>query len=211
MWTAPAEEKSPSSAKYGPLRTRTERDQLGDQEVDVGIALAVAVGAHVDRHAVDRDGEVGAVVEVEAAQEILVGFALAAVLRDDEAGHRFSSASPGRVTGYSLTSAPETTRSLEVLIALVWLGCAATLVGAGLRLRARAARLAAGLDPRRGPTTVIRGSCVLCDCGVLDAWSVFAPGRASCASTGLTWLRRSQPQSAISQSDTRRPRPVTKF
>ena len=28
-------------------------------------------------------------VEVEAAQEVLVGFALAAVLRDDEAGHRF--------------------------------------------------------------------------------------------------------------------------
>ena len=48
----------------------------------------MAVRAHVDGHAVDGDGEVGAVVEIEAAQEILVGFALAAVLRDDQARHR---------------------------------------------------------------------------------------------------------------------------
>jgi CopG family transcriptional regulator, nickel-responsive regulator len=59
---------------------------LGDHEVGVGIALAVAVRAHVDGHAVDGDGEVGAVVQVEAAQEVLVGLALAAVLGDDEAG-----------------------------------------------------------------------------------------------------------------------------
>ena len=59
---------------------------LGDHEVGVGIALAVAVRAHVDGHAVDGDGEVGAVVEVEAAQEVLVGLAFPAVLGDDEAG-----------------------------------------------------------------------------------------------------------------------------
>jgi hypothetical protein len=42
---------------------------------------------HVDGHAVDAGGEVGAVVEVEAEQEVLVGLAVARVLRDDEAGH----------------------------------------------------------------------------------------------------------------------------
>src|SRR5262245_35943032 len=88
MRSAPAEEKSPSSAKYGPLRTH-RLHELRDQEVDVCVALAVAVGAHVDRHAVDRDGEIGAVVEIKATQEILVGLALARVLGHDQAGRRF--------------------------------------------------------------------------------------------------------------------------
>ncbi len=70
----------------GALLYRHLLDQLGDQEVDVGIALTVAVGAHVDRHAVEPDGEVGAVVEVHAAQEILVGLAFAAMLRHGQAG-----------------------------------------------------------------------------------------------------------------------------
>jgi hypothetical protein len=42
------------------------------------------VGTHVDRHVDDRDRQIGAVVEIVAAQEILVGFALARVLRDDQ-------------------------------------------------------------------------------------------------------------------------------
>ena len=46
------------------------------------------MGAHIDRHIVDPDRHVGAVIEVVAAQEILVGFALAAVLRHDQAGDR---------------------------------------------------------------------------------------------------------------------------
>jgi hypothetical protein len=61
---------------------------LGDHEVGIGIALPVPVRAHVDGHAVDADREVRAVVDIEAADEILVGFAFAAVLRDDEARHR---------------------------------------------------------------------------------------------------------------------------
>ena len=61
--------------------------QLGQQEVQVGVALAMAMGGHVDRHAVDAGSEVGAVVEVEAAQEVLVGLAVARVLGDDQAGH----------------------------------------------------------------------------------------------------------------------------
>ena len=38
-------------------------------------------------NAVDAGREIGAVIEIEAAQEILVGLAVAAVLRDDEARH----------------------------------------------------------------------------------------------------------------------------
>ena len=45
------------------------------------------VRPHIDRHAVHAGREIGAVVEVEAAQVILVGLARAAVLRDDHAGN----------------------------------------------------------------------------------------------------------------------------
>ena len=45
------------------------------------------MGRHVDGHAVDADGEIGAVVEIEAAQKILVGFAFAGMLGDDQPRH----------------------------------------------------------------------------------------------------------------------------
>ena len=61
--------------------------ELGDEEVDVRVALAVCVGRHVHRRPCDGHGEV-AVIEVESAKEA-IGFALSAVLRDDHAGHRF--------------------------------------------------------------------------------------------------------------------------
>ena len=61
-------------------------DELRDQPVQVRVALAVRMRRHVDRHAVDPGREVGAVVEVEAAQVVLVGFPVAAVLRHDDAG-----------------------------------------------------------------------------------------------------------------------------
>ena len=41
----------------------------------------------IDGNAVDRSGEIGAVIEVEAAQEVLVRLPVAAVLRDDQARH----------------------------------------------------------------------------------------------------------------------------
>jgi hypothetical protein len=44
---------------------------------------------HVHRHAIDGDGNVRAVVEIEAAKEVLVRLAFAAVLRDDQSGHGF--------------------------------------------------------------------------------------------------------------------------
>ena len=64
------------------------------------------MGRHVDGHAVDLDGEIGAVVEVEATQEILVGFALAGVLGDDQAGHDFQRlADPREGNGVDLRAA----------------------------------------------------------------------------------------------------------
>jgi len=74
----------------GEIRSFTESDavdQLGNQEIEVGVALAMGVRRHVDRHAADVGCKVGAVVEVEAAQEILVGLAVAGVLRNDQSGH----------------------------------------------------------------------------------------------------------------------------
>jgi hypothetical protein len=64
-------------------------EQLGDHEVDVGVALAVAMRVHVHGNAIDAGGQVGAVIQVEAAQEILVGLAIARVLSDHESGNGF--------------------------------------------------------------------------------------------------------------------------
>jgi hypothetical protein len=44
----------------------------------------MSMGAHVYRHAVDPDRQVGAMVEIVTAQEVLVGFALTTMLRDDQ-------------------------------------------------------------------------------------------------------------------------------
>ena len=79
-------------AVLGEVRALRELDaarELGDEEVEIGIAVAVAVRRHVHRHASDRRREVGAVIEVEAAQVVLVGLALAAVLADDDARDGF--------------------------------------------------------------------------------------------------------------------------
>ena len=73
--------------KIRPLAEGDPVDQLGDQEIEIGVALAVGMGSHVDRHAADVGREIGAVVEVEAAQEILVGLTVAGMLGDDQAGH----------------------------------------------------------------------------------------------------------------------------
>jgi hypothetical protein len=59
---------------------------LGDQKMEIGIALAVGVAAQVDRQSVDEEGDVGAVVGVEAAEKVLLGLPAALVLADDEPG-----------------------------------------------------------------------------------------------------------------------------
>ena len=63
--------------------------QLRNQEVQVGVALSVAVARQVQRDAAEERREVGAVIEIEAAQEVLVGLSGSAVLRRDQAGNRF--------------------------------------------------------------------------------------------------------------------------
>ena len=47
------------------------------------------MGPHVGRHAIDIDRHVSAVIEIVAAQEVLVRLALAAVLGDDQAWNGF--------------------------------------------------------------------------------------------------------------------------
>jgi hypothetical protein len=54
--------------------------------VEIGIALTVGVAAEFDGEPVDEDGDVGAVIGVEAAEEILLRLASALVLADDESG-----------------------------------------------------------------------------------------------------------------------------
>src|SRR5208337_5069396 len=46
------------------------------------------VRRQVKRHTVEEDGEIRAVVKIEAAKKILVGLAAAGVLSDDETGYR---------------------------------------------------------------------------------------------------------------------------
>ena len=60
-----------------------------DDGVHVRVTFAVRVRRQVERHVVEINGEVGAVIEIEAAQEILVGLAAAGVLGDDDAGNGF--------------------------------------------------------------------------------------------------------------------------
>jgi len=62
-------------------------DELRDQEVEIHVALTVRMGREVHLHAHHASQEVGPVVEVEAAQEVLVRLPRAAVLGDDHAGH----------------------------------------------------------------------------------------------------------------------------
>ncbi len=68
---------------------RVERfDRLGDDEVQIGEALAVAVADHVDWRAVDGEGDVRPVVGVEAAEEVLLRLAAAGVLHGEQTGDR---------------------------------------------------------------------------------------------------------------------------
>src|SRR5262249_59992494 len=63
--------------------------KFGDDGVHVRVAFAVRVRGEVQGHIVEENGEVGTVVEIEAAKKILVGFAAAGVLSDDDTGNRF--------------------------------------------------------------------------------------------------------------------------
>jgi len=56
-----------------------------NQEVQIRVALAMRMRGLVYRNLVNKRGEIGAVVQVVAAQQKLVGFPLSAVYGDDEA------------------------------------------------------------------------------------------------------------------------------
>jgi len=73
--------------EIGALAVMQGSDQFRDHEIEIGITLAMPMGAHVDWHVLERDIDIGAVIEVEAAQEILVGLALPAVLGGDQSRH----------------------------------------------------------------------------------------------------------------------------
>ena len=62
-------------------------DELGDEKVEVRVPLPVRVRWAVERHALEARLEIGAVVEVEAANEVLVRLPVAGMLGHDEAGH----------------------------------------------------------------------------------------------------------------------------
>ena len=49
----------------------------------------MSVGRQVQRHVVEEDGEIGPVIEIKAAHEILVRLPAAGMLGDDDAGHGF--------------------------------------------------------------------------------------------------------------------------
>lgn len=61
-------------------------DQFRNLKIQIGPALSVAMRAHVDGHPVDGNRQIGPVVEIDAAQKVLVRFAFAAMLRDHQTG-----------------------------------------------------------------------------------------------------------------------------
>ena len=73
----------------GPLRVSKVGRKFRDHEVQVRITLPVRIRRLIDRHAIDVGGEVGPVVEVEAPHQVLIGFALPAMGRNDESRHSF--------------------------------------------------------------------------------------------------------------------------
>ena len=68
----------------------------------------MGMAGHVDRHAVDADRQVGAVIEIKAAQEILVGFSTPECWVTITPGI-FSTTSAGRSSARSDRSAALTT------------------------------------------------------------------------------------------------------
>ncbi len=67
--------------------------KLRDDGVHVRVAFAVRVRSQVQRHAVEENGDVRAMVKIEATKKVLVGLAAACVLRDDQAGERLQNLS----------------------------------------------------------------------------------------------------------------------
>ncbi len=56
--------------------------------MQIGVPLTVPVGNHIDRNAVRKDGDVGAVIGVKPAQKNLFRFAAAGMLGNHQAGRQ---------------------------------------------------------------------------------------------------------------------------
>ena len=53
----------------------------------IGISLAMSVGDDIQRNPVRAEGDIGAVIRIEATQHVFIGFAAARMLGDEEARH----------------------------------------------------------------------------------------------------------------------------
>ena len=69
-----------------PLAKLDAFDQLRNQEIQIGVTLAMTMAHQIDRHAVDRSTKVCTVVQIEATQKHLVGLAGATMLCSDKSG-----------------------------------------------------------------------------------------------------------------------------
>ena len=81
--------KVPIPRIVSPLAVLDAIDQFRDQKVEVGITLAVRMSGQVHRHAHQGSRKIRAVIQVETAQVILVRFAIARMLADDQTGYHF--------------------------------------------------------------------------------------------------------------------------
>ena len=63
--------------------------ELGNERIQIGVAMPMPVRGKVERHRLEACLEVRAVIEVEAAHDHLIGFAVATMLGEDHARHRF--------------------------------------------------------------------------------------------------------------------------
>lgn len=61
--------------------------QFRNQEIQIGVTLTMGMRGLVDRHAIDVGSQISAMIEVVAAQQILIGLALTAMRGHDQSGH----------------------------------------------------------------------------------------------------------------------------
>ena len=76
----------PIFGEVRPLQNIDHLHRFRDHEVEVRIALAMGVAPQVHGQPVDEQRQIGAVVGVEASDQILLGLAAPLVLGDDQAG-----------------------------------------------------------------------------------------------------------------------------
>ena len=75
--------------KVGSLRGLHAADELGNEEIEIRVAVAMPVRREIHRDARDRRGEIGSVIEVETSQVVLIRLAFSAVLTDHHSRNGF--------------------------------------------------------------------------------------------------------------------------